>query len=106
MKRIPCKTDAESAIKKEMKDWLDSEGIFWSMVKGGAYSKKGDPDMIICVDGRYVAIEGKTEDGQQSNIQKTRMRQIRASGGVYAVARDLDELKETVERVRNEIAKR
>ena len=79
-----------------MKDWLDSQGIFWSMVTGGAYSKKGDPDLIICVDGRFVGIEGKTEDGCQSNIQKIRMRQIRASGGVYAVARDLEELKQVV----------
>ena len=71
------------------------------MVTGGAYSKKGDPDLIICVDGRFVGIEGKTEDGYQSNIQKTRMRQIRASGGVYAVARDLEELKQVVWEVRH-----
>lgn len=84
-----------------MKDWLDSQGIFWSMVTGGAYSKKGDPDLIICVDGRFVAIEGKTEDGYQSNIQKTRMRQIRESGGEYAVARSLEELKQVVWEVRH-----
>lgn len=71
------------------------------MVAGGAYSKKGDPDLILCVDGRFVAIEGKTEDGCQSNIQKTRMRQIRKSGGEYAVARSLEELKQVVWGVRH-----
>ena len=100
MRKIPCSTK-ESAIKKEMKDWLDSEGIFWSMVTGGAYSKKGDPDLIICVDGRFVGIEGKTEDGCQSKIQKIRMRQIRESGGEYAVARNLEELKQVVWEVRH-----
>ncbi len=50
MRKIPCKTK-ESSIKKKMKDWLDEEGIFWSMVAGGAYSKEGDPDLILCVDG-------------------------------------------------------
>ena len=98
MRKIPCKTK-ESTIKKEMKDWLDSQGIFWSMVKGGEFSKRGDPDLILCVDGRYVAIEGKTETGELAHIQERRMRQIRKSGGIYAVARNLDELIAVVEEV-------
>ena len=100
MRKIPCRIK-ESSIKKSMKDWLDSEGIFWSMVAGGAYSKEGDPDLILCVDGKFVAVEGKTETGEQRNLQRTRMRQIRESGGIYVVARNLDDLKILIWEIRH-----
>ena len=46
-----------------------------------------------------MAIEGKTETGELAHIQELRMRQIRKSGGIYAVARNLDELIAVVEEV-------
>ena len=48
----------EQKIKKQIKDYITRIGGFWSIVQGGPYSKPGDPDLICCVDGRYIGIEG------------------------------------------------
>lgn len=93
----------ESTSKKQIKDWLDSEEIYWTEVAGGAFSKAGDPDLIICLNGKFVAIEGKTPWGALSNLQIRRKKQIEKSGGIYAVALDLQDVQELVSRSRSSI---
>lgn len=86
----------ETQIKKEIKQYISSIGGFWSMIAGGAYSKKGDPDMICCVKGKFFAIEAKTPTGVQSDWQKLRQREIEKAGGVYILARSLNDVKEII----------
>lgn len=86
----------ESELKKKIKEYLDDRSIYWCMIKGGAHSKPGDPDMIACVNGMFIGIEAKTYEGTQSNIQKLRQRQIEDNGGVYIIARNVDDVAETV----------
>lgn len=90
----------ESILKKRIKDVLDFEGIFWSAVKGGPHSKPGDPDIIACIDGRFVGIEAKTPTGKVSDIQLLRGRQIVDSGGCFYVIRSEDELWRMILEVR------
>lgn len=87
----------ESQIKKEIKKYLESIGAFWSAVTGGGYSKPGDPDLIACFHGRYIAIEAKTPTGVQSPIQKKRMAEIKEAGGVYILARSVEDVAEVIE---------
>ena len=84
----------ESILKRQIKDYITSIGGFWSAVKGGAHSKTGDPDLIVCYKGRFIAIEGKTDVGVQSEWQKVRQEEIVNAGGIYILARSLDEVKE------------
>lgn len=86
----------ESKLKKNIKTYLDSIGVFWSMVAGGAYAKIGDPDMIACVNGRFLAIEAKV-DTAQSDWQKRRQAQIEAAGGKYIIAKSVDDVRAAVE---------
>ena len=85
----------EAKLKRQIKDYLNSEGIFWSMVAGGAFSKIGDPDMIACVDGMYLAIEAKV-DTQQSEWQRMRQSQIEESGGCYIIAKSVEDVERAV----------
>lgn len=93
-------TTPESRLKSEIKAYLKGEGIYWCMIQGGAFSKPGDPDMVACADGVFIAIEGKTYEGRLSDIQTFRKGQIEASGGRYVVARSVDDVKKVVEDVR------
>lgn len=79
----------EGELKKEIKALLNERGAFWSMIPGGAYAKTGDPDMVVCYRGQYVAIEAKTIDGVQSNWQKMREVEVRRAGGLYVLARSV-----------------
>ena len=89
----------EGRIKKELRRYLSDIGAFWSNVQGGPGSKPGDPDMVICYEGRYIGIEAKTRDGKQSEIQRLRQGEIQRAGGLYWVIRSLDELKERIKEI-------
>lgn len=86
----------EGKIKKEIRDWLAVNGIYYANVAGGAFSKPGDPDIIADVSGHFLAIEAKTKTGRQSEYQKTCENQVAASGGTYIIARSLQDVVEAV----------
>ena len=89
----------ESDLKKDIKRYLNDIGAFWCMVKGGAHSKPGDPDIVVCSQGRFIGIEAKTYDGVQSNIQKLRQKQIEQAGGIYILARSVDDVAQIVDKL-------
>lgn len=86
----------EQALKRKIKDYLDAEGVFWSMVAGGTYSKPGDPDMIACVDGLFLGIEAKTPEGRVSDIQYQRAHEIVEAGGMWVCARSVADVEDAV----------
>lgn len=86
----------EAQIKRDIKRYLESVGAFWSAVKGGAHSKTGDPDLIACHQGRYYGIEAKTDIGRQSEWQKLRQAEIEKAGGVYILARSVEDVKKVI----------
>lgn len=95
-------TTPESKLKSDIKAYLKANGIFWAMVQGGAFSKPGDPDMLACVHGRFVAIEGKTYEGSMRPLQEVRKTQIEQSGGVYVIARTVDDVRRAVDAIRKD----
>ena len=92
-------TTPEAVLKKAIKDLVVRRGGFWSSVQGGAGSKIGDPDMVICYKGKYIGVEGKTYEGAQSEWQKLRMTQIRAAGGMYILARTVQDVEDILDQI-------
>lgn len=90
----------EQKIKKKIKDWIDREGIgYWAAVTGGSYSKPGQPDLILCINGKFVGVEGKVPvSGVQSQHQKNNQEDIEHYGGQYIIARTVEELKNELRR--------
>ena len=89
----------EAKLKTEIRRYLNGIGAFWSNVQGGPGSKPGDPDIVVCYKGRYIALEAKSPTGVQSPIQKVRMYEIRDSGGIYEIVRTLDDVKKIMETI-------
>lgn len=89
----------EAQLKSEIRHYLEGIGAFWSNVQGGPGSKPGDPDIVVCFKGRYVALEAKSPVGLLSPIQKARRDEIRKAGGIYEVVRTLDEVKRIMETI-------
>lgn len=93
----------EAGLKTRIRRMIRKRGGFYSNVKGGEYSKDGDPDIIACYRGRYVAIEGKNPE-YKSGLrpdQEDAREYILEAGGRYIIARCLAD----VEVVLNEIDK-
>ena len=89
----------ESDLKKMMKAYLKSRGAYVVPVANGAYAKIGDPDIVACYKGVFVAIEGKTYTGRQSDWQKLRMDQVHDAGGIYVVARSVDIIEQVLDEI-------
>lgn len=59
---------------------LKGEGI----VQG---APTGTADLLVCVGGRYFAVEVKTPEGKQTKEQRDFQRAVEARGGVYLLVR-------------------
>ena len=56
----------------------------------------GAPDLVACVDGRYVAIELKAKDNKTTGPQDTESERTANAGGAYVVARTMREVFEAL----------
>ena len=48
---------------------------------GGIYGTAGVPDIIACINGRFVAFEVKTETGKMTKLQEITIQKIRNAKG-------------------------
>lgn len=84
----------EKLVENKIKDYLDSIGSYYIKTHGSMFSKAGTPDIIACINGRFVAIEVKrAEGGEVSALQKAKIKLIQQAGGIAFVASSLEETK-------------
>jgi hypothetical protein len=86
----------EAKVKAKIKDYLMSlaDCFFFSPI-GGPYTTAGIPDIVVCLKGRFVAIEvkapGKTKN--TTPLQDYALGRIRQTGGIAFVADSVDTVK-------------
>lgn len=86
----------ESKLSRKIMDELRAHGAFAFKVHGGPWMMAGLPDIIACVEGRFVALETKNpgDKMQTSKIQLHVHRLIRKAGGTCAVVSSVREAME------------
>lgn len=89
----------EADLKKKIKRLIEDRGGFWSAVKGGEYSKPGDPDIIACYRGYFIAIEGKSATGSPSEEQEDCKAWVLDAGGIHIYAYNLDVVRATLDMI-------
>lgn len=75
----------EKVFENRIKKFLTDEGCWHVKFFGNGMTRKGVPDILACVNGYFVAIEVKAENGRPSELQKYNVRKIRESGGIAVV---------------------
>lgn len=87
----------ESDITKSILKYLKTlpRCFFWKE-HGGIYGTSGIPDIIVCIDGRFIALEVKTQKGKTTPLQNAAIRKIRSSGGFAFVVRSVEEAKNAI----------
>ena len=64
----------------------------WLMkVHGGAFQAAGVPDIIGCIDGRFVALEVKVPGAKPTRLQELILSRIEAAGGLTGVVTSVEE---------------
>ena len=85
----------EKAVENKIKKWLKDKGYWFFKVHGSIFQPAGIPDILACINGKFVAIEVKrTKGGVVSPLQKAQIEKIKENGGIAGVANSMDEFLE------------
>ena len=89
----------EKTYENKIKNYLKSKNCYCVKYFGCMYSTSGTPDILACINGYFVAIEVKAQDGLASALQLEKINQIRKSGGFGYVAypSGWDKLKDIID---------
>lgn len=90
--------ELEKHIETKIKGYLDSLGAYYVKTHGSVYSRAGTPDIIACINGRFIAIEVKRPGGVVSQLQRANLKLIEQAGGVAFVAYSVEDTKEKLQR--------
>jgi len=91
----------EAEIIAAVKDYLKTvDNCFFWKEHGGQYGQAGIPDIIVCLSGRFVAFEVKTEKGKTTVLQAVTLRKIQKAGGTAEVVRSVEDARRIIEKLR------
>lgn len=96
--------DVQRWVKNEILKSYPDAYIF--KVQVGQYaSRKGIPDWVACIKGKFIGIEVKTDVGKLSKLQAHELSKIRAAGGLsYTIyGKDDKMIKLIMMEIENEI---
>jgi hypothetical protein len=95
----------EAEIQRTILDWLAAKRIFHYRQNTGAvraedrffrFGTPGSPDIVAVIGGRYIGIEVKAPRGVQSPAQREFEGRLRTAGGVYVLARSLEDVERSI----------
>ena len=87
------KKNTETAIMQQIRYALGVYGWFVFRVPPSLYGSKGLCDLIAVKNGTAAFIEVKAPNGVQSDDQKVFGSRIRNAGGIYVLARSIDDVE-------------
>ena len=93
---MALKDNKETRLQKRVQAYIESLGGYCFKVHGSAYMKAGIPDIVACLEGRFVGIECKVDKNKPSELQLAHGRLIEKAGGVFMVIYSLEEVKENL----------
>jgi Holliday junction resolvase len=94
------KKTIEKHIENQIKRYLDQQGVWYMKVHGGMYQKAGVPDILCCIDGRFVGIEVKRPGGVISPLQQLNIDDINRQGGIAFVAYSVEDVRQQLNALR------
>lgn len=84
----------EKAIQNKIVQYLKQQPNTWFFkTHGGMYQVAGIPDIILCYNGHFVALEIKRQGEKPTKLQEKVLRDIKGAGGNSVVVHDLLDVK-------------
>lgn len=84
----------EKNLETKIKDFLKEKKIYHFKTKGGIYGTIGLPDLIICINGKFVGLELKSKTGKARLQQYKNGAKITENKGIFAIINDYDKFLE------------
>lgn len=93
----------EKKLQDKCIRFLKEQGVYYLNLYGDGFSGKGKPDLLACINGRFVAFELKVGENDLQDDQKIHRNRIRKSGGLHYAPDTLEEFKTIIkELLKNE----
>lgn len=86
---------SEQQIQKKIIDYLNRIGAY--SVKTITVNRAGTPDILACLNGKFIAIEVKRLGKKATPLQEHHINEIKKAGGIAFVACSVDEVKQGLE---------
>lgn len=80
-------------LRKEITDWLGSIGAYYVCTNSGGYGRKGIPDILACIRGKFVAIECKVLPDKPSPWQMRELKAVQGADGISIVAHKIADVQ-------------
>lgn len=90
-------TKPEKKLQDKVIRYLRERGIYYLNLFGDGMSGKGKPDIIACINGRFVAFELKVGANDMQDDQKIHKIRIERSNGLHYAPYTLSEVISIVE---------
>ena len=84
-------TKPEKKLQDKAIRYLKAKGIYYLNLYGDGMSGKGKPDLIVCINGNFVAFELKVGYNDMQDDQKIHKLRIERSGGLHYSPYTLEE---------------
>lgn len=94
-------TKPEKKLQDKAIAYLKKNKIYYINQFGNGWASKGAPDLIVCINGRFVAFELKVGSNDMQDDQKIHKIRIERSGGLHYAPYSLEEFISIVEDLRN-----
>lgn len=75
----------EKRFEMQIREFLKEHGCWVVKYFGNSFSQNGVPDLLCCVNGRFVAIEVKADNGKPTKLQEVTVRKIKDAGGIAMI---------------------
>ena len=75
----------EKKVKDKIVAILKDEGVYYFFPATHGFGRSGVPDIIACVNGKFLGIEVKAGKNKPTALQVRELERIRAAGGVAVV---------------------
>ena len=89
----------ESTLQKKVIKELRAQGCYVFKVVGGPAQQRGTADLLICADGRFVAIELKIPGKDAGPLQKIELQKVRNAGGKAEVFDDAENIRRFIQAI-------
>jgi hypothetical protein len=75
----------ESKVKAKIHALLRAHGAYAVNYIGGVSANNGTPDILACLDGRFIGIEAKAGKNKPTDLQTLNLKRIDEAGGLAMV---------------------
>lgn len=95
-------TKPETKLQDKCIDYLKQNRIYYLNLYGDGFSGKGKPDLLACINGKFVAFELKVGANDMQDDQRIHKLRIERSGGLHFSPYTLEEFIAIVKEVSQE----